>query len=292
MTDTRQPIVAGTFYQASSAQCLREAGELIESADIDNCPRGDIRGGLLPHAGWAFSGQLAAITLKALAASEPPETVVFFGADHSGCVQCAEVYDSGAWLTPLGPAAIDTQAADALIAYGPPFRANRIAHSREHSIEVQIPLLQALCPDTKILPVAVPPTELAVEIGRALTTALDRLDHRWVIAGSTDLTHHGGGRFPAPGGTGQAGLDYSVANDRKILDLIETMQAEKIVPHARDHHNACGAGAIAATVAACRQLGATAGHTLKYTNSQEVMRKLMPNNSDDTTVGYASVVFA
>jgi len=292
MTETRQPIVAGTFYQASSSQCLQEAGELIESANVDNCPCGEIRGGLLPHAGWSFSGQLAAITLKALAATGPPETVVFFGADHSGCVQCGEVYDSGSWLTPLGSVAIDTHAADALIAYGPPFRANRIAHSREHSIEVQIPLLQTLCPNAKILPVAVPPTELAVEIGRTLAIALGRLDYRWVIAGSTDLTHHGGGRFPAPGGTGQAGLDYSVANDRKILDLIEAMQAERIIPHARDHHNACGAGAIAATVAACRQLGATAGHTLKYTNSQEVMRQLMPNTSDDTTVGYASVVFA
>ena len=292
MTDTRQPLVAGTFYEASSSQCRRHAAALIESADIDNCPSGEIRGGLLPHAGWTFSGQLAAITLKALAAAGPPATVVFFGADHSGCVQCGEVYDSGAWLTPLGPASIDTQAADALVAYGPPFRANRIAHSREHSIEVQIPLLQVLCPDTMILPIAVPPIELAVEIGNALPAALDSLDHRWVIAGSTDLTHHGGDRFAAPGGTGQAGLDYSVANDRKILDLIEAMQAEKIVPHARTHRNACGEGAIAATVAACRQLGATAGHTLKYTNSQEVMRQLMPNRTDETTVGYASVVFA
>ena len=292
MTDTRQPIVAGAFYEASSSQCLSHATALIESADIDNCPPGEIRGGLLPHAGWAFSGQLAAITLKALAATGAPTTVVFFGADHSGTVQQAEVYDSGAWLTPLGPASIDTQAADALIACGPPFRANRTAHSHEHSIEVQIPLLQALCPHAMILPVAVPPTELAVEIGAALPAALDRLGRRWVIAGSTDLTHHGGGRFPAPGGTGQAGLDYSVANDRKILDLIEAMQAEKIIPHARANHNACGAGAITATVAACRQLGATAGHTLKYTNSQEVMRQLAPNHPDDTTVGYASVVFA
>lgn len=292
MTDTRQPIVAGAFYEASSSQCLRHANALIESADIDNRPPGEIRGGILPHAGWTFSGQLAAITLKALAAAGAPETVVFLGADHSGAVQYAEVYDSGAWLTPLGPAPIDTQAANALIAYGPPFRANRIAHAREHSIEVQIPLLQVLCPNTMILPIAVPPTELAVEIGDALPTALAGLDHQWVIAGSTDLTHHGGDRFGAPGGTGQAGLDYSVANDRKILDLIETMQAEEIIPHARTHHNACGAGAIAATLAACRQLGATAGHTLKYTNSQEVMRQLTPNQTDETTVGYASVVFA
>ncbi|MCP4375199.1 MAG: AmmeMemoRadiSam system protein B, partial [bacterium] len=162
MSDTREPIVSGSFYEASSSKCLQQANILIESADIDNCPPGQIRGGLLPHAGWTFSGKLAAITLKALAASKTPQTVIFFGADHSGCAQYAEVYDSGSWITPLGPAQIDTQAAEALIAYGPPFRSNRSAHSQEHSIEVQIPLLQALCPDTKILPISVPATELAV----------------------------------------------------------------------------------------------------------------------------------
>ncbi|MDP6633441.1 MAG: AmmeMemoRadiSam system protein B [Phycisphaerae bacterium] len=292
MTDTRQPIAAGAFYDASPDQCLRQARTLIESADIDNRPAGDIRGGLLPHAGWVFSGQLSAITLKVLASPREPQTVVFFGADHSGAVQYGEVYDSGAWLTPLGPAPIDTQAADALIAYGSPFRANRSAHSREHSIEVQIPILQALCPQAMILPIAVPPTDLALEIGLALPQALANLDRRWVIAGSTDLTHHGGPRFGAPGGTGQSGLDYSVNNDRKMLDLIEALNAEEIIPHAWEHHNACGAGAVAATVAACRQLGATAGHTLKYTNSQEVMRRIAPGQHDETTVGYASVVFA
>ena len=291
MSDTRQPIASGAFYEASPQQCLAEATELLESADIDNLPGGDIRGGLLPHAGWRYSGQLAAMTLKALVNAELPTTVVFFGADHCGTVQLGEVYDSGAWATPLGPAPIDTQAAKALLDYGQPFRANKPAHLREHSIEVQIPILQALCPNASILPIAVPPTELAIEIGTALPEALKDLDGRWVIAGSTDLTHHGG-HFGAPGGTGQTGLDFSVSNDRAILDLIEAMDAEGIIPHAQARRNACGAGAIAATVAACRQLGAAAGHTLKYTNSQEIMRQLAPALADETTVGYASVVFA
>jgi AmmeMemoRadiSam system protein B len=291
MTDTRQPIGAGAFYEASPEQCLSDAAALIESADIDNCPPGPILGGLLPHAGWIFSGQLTAMTLKALTSPQPPATVVFLGADHSGVVECGEVYDAGSWLTPIGQARIDTQAAEALIAHGRPFRANRFAHAREHSIEVQVPILQALCPNAMILPIAVPPTELAIEIGQTLATVLSGLDHTWIIAGSTDLTHHGGGRFPAPGGTGQAGLDYSVSNDRKMLDLIEAMDAEAIIPHARAHQNACGAGAVTATIAACRVLGATAGHTLKYTNSQEMMRQIAPNQTDDTTVGYASVVF-
>ncbi|MDP7290459.1 MAG: AmmeMemoRadiSam system protein B, partial [Phycisphaerae bacterium] len=276
----------------SPQHCLGQVKKLLESADIDNRPEGDIRGGLLPHAGWIYSGKLAAITLKVLATPQPPKTVVFFGADHSGRLQHAEVYDRGEWMTPLGPAPIDTQAAEALIASGPPFRANRTAHDYEHSIEVQIPLLQALCPDAMILPITVSHADIAVETGRALPGALSGLDYRWVIAGSTDLTHHGGPQFGSPGGTGQAGLDYSVGNDRKILDLIEALEVDEIIPHATAHRNACGAGAIAATMAACKQLGATTGHTLEYTNSQEVMRQLAPDRNDDITVGYASVVFA
>ena len=292
MTDTRQPAASGTFYPEQTEKCLREANQLLESADISARPDGDIRAGLVPHAGWVFSGRLAAMTLKTRTAPREPQTVIFFGADHVGSVHQGEVYDSGSWTTPLGQARIDTRAAEALLDYGPPFGANRAAHDHEHSIEVQIPILQALCPNAMILPIAVPPTELAVEIGQALTKALAQLDYRWVIAGSTDLTHHGGPRFGSPGGYGQEGLDYSVQNDRNMLDLIEALDAERVIEQARAHRNACGAGAIAATVAACRTLGATAGCTLEYTNSHEVMRQIAPGQLDDTTVGYASVVFA
>jgi len=289
--NARQPFQAGSFYQASASACRSEAVALIESANIDSRPQGILYGGLVPHAGWVYSGQLAAMTFKALAAGDRIETVILFGADHTGAVQCAEVYDTGAWITPLGAATIDEQAAAALVGFGLPFRANQIAHDREHSIEVQIPLLQALCPEAMIVPIAVPPAELAVEVGRSLVAALGDLDRKWVVVGSTDLTHHGG-HFGAPGGTGQTGLDFTVANDRRMLDLIEAMQAEEIVPQAMTHRNACGAGAIAATIAACREMGATRGHCLEYTNSREVMRKIMPGATDETTVGYASVVFA
>ena len=82
-----------------------------------------------------------------------------------------------------------------------------------------------------------------------------------------------------------------MANDRRMLDLIEALAAEKIIPEAELHGNACGAGAIAATVAACRQLGAKMGFTVEYTNSYKVIHEVYPSDRDDTTVGYASVVF-
>ncbi len=170
-------------------------------------------------------------------------------------------------------------------------RSNPAAHAREHSLEVQVPLLVVLAPQTKIVPIAVPPTDEAVRIGRTVGKHLSSLEPgRVCVVGSTDLTHHGG-HFGSPGGRGQKSEAYTRQNDRRMLDMIEAMDAESVVPEARNHMNACGSGAIAATIAAVREMGARAGRVLGYTNSYEIIHKKAPHAPDDTAVGYASVVF-
>ncbi|MCY2929680.1 MAG: AmmeMemoRadiSam system protein B, partial [Planctomycetota bacterium] len=111
---------------------------------------------------------MAALTMKALHEEAPLTSVVLFTADHGGTVRVGEVYDAGCWRTPLGDVAIDEPLARAILACdgaGGIFAANPRAHAREHSGEVQVPLLQALSPGVKIVPIAVPPTPLAVTIG-------------------------------------------------------------------------------------------------------------------------------
>jgi AmmeMemoRadiSam system protein B len=288
--DVRSPLCAGSFYDASPAACRRHVAELIAQAALPADLPAVLYGGIVPHAGWVFSGLVAAKTFKALAAGGLVETFVLFGADHAGVVAQGEVYDRGAWQTPLGELAVDEKLAAAILAAGPALRANPRAHQAEHSLEVQLPLIQSLCPQARIVPIAVPPTDLAVEIGRAVGCALSgRADVR--VVGSTDLTHHGG-HFPAPGGHGATGEKWTAANDRRMIALMEAMAAEKVAAEAEARGNACGAGAIAATIAACRALGATRGICLDYTNSYRVVHAVDPTNPDDTTVGYASVVFA
>lgn len=291
--NVRQPFRAGSFYEADPDLCRRQAVEMLARAEVpDDLPQ-PLYGGLVPHAGWAFSGPLAALTVRALCADGGPQTFVLLGADHVGGVNEAEVYDAGAWLTPLGEAQIDEQLAAAMIAACPHMRANRRAHDYEHSIEVQVPLLQAACPQAKILPVTVPPQSSAVEIGRCVGEVVAGWPAATAVTilGSTDLTHHGG-HFGSPHGSGAAGERWSRANDRRMLDLIEAMAAEKIIPESQQWRNACGAGAIAATISACSRLGARSARVLAYTNSYEISRAARANYADDTTVGYASVVFA
>jgi AmmeMemoRadiSam system protein B len=287
----RHPVVAGAFYEGSPSSCEHHAQKLLDAVKLPpNLPQ-PLWGGLVPHAGWSYSGRLAATTMLALAEHRAPETVVLLGADHSGVVRQGEVFDSGVWQTPLGEAQVDGELAAALIAADAFLRSNPSAHDREHSLEVQVPLLQMIAPDVKIVPISVPPTKSAVAIGRAIGRVLAEKFPRAVVLGSTDLTHHGG-HFGSPAGRGRVGADWTARNDRRMLDLIEALDAEGTVREAAERMNACGAGAIAATIAATREMGATRGIVLEYTNSFEIVHARYPDDPDDTTVGYAAVVFA
>ncbi len=288
---TRPSVRAGTFYEAGAAACRHHAASLLAAAQPPEDLPAKLFGGLVPHAGWVFSGGVAAKTFKALAAGAPPAPrIVLLGADHTGRVRRGEVYDAGAWQTPLGEAPVDEALAAALIEAGEGLRANRDAHAFEHSIEVQVPLVQVLWPEARIVPVAVPPAPLAVAIGEAIGRAMGAFPEARVV-GSTDLTHHGG-HFGDYLGHGEAGVKAAAANDRRMLDLIEAMDAEGVISEAEARQNACGAGAVAAAIAACRQMGARRAVLLEYTNSYEVMARLHPGGRDFTSVGYASVVFA
>ena len=292
----RPAIRAGLFYPAHPEACRYEAQRLLAEGDPwaghpEKTPR-YVYGGLVPHAGWSYSGLLTAQTLRALLEVEaPPETVVLFGADHTGDASCGEVYSAGDWETPLGPVAVDESLAEAIVAGGEALRANPTAHAREHSLEVQLPLLRALAPEVKIVPIAVPADPLAVEIGAVVGRVItQRPAGSVVVVGSTDLSHHGG-HFGCYGGVGPASEAYARKNDTQLLDVIATMNPRDVLREAITNRSACGSGAIAATLAACLALGATAAQLLEYTNSYTLTHQSDPQDPDDTCVGYASVLF-
>jgi MEMO1 family protein len=290
---TRKAIRAGSFYPADAATSQAEARDLIDQAPCSEDLPTRRYGGLAPHAGWVYSGLLAARTIRALFEAGPePTTVILLGADHTGQASLGEVWPDGEWTWPGGAVPVDDRLAEALIAACPAIRANAAAHDYEHSLEVQVPLLYAMDDEVRIVPVAVPATEVALEvgekIGRYLTTL--RKPGEVTLLGSTDLTHHGG-HFGSPGGTGKQSEAYASENDHALLEHVLAMDGEAVLRHAAEHHSACGAGAIAATIEATRQLGATRGQLLEYTNSYRITHARRPNLADDTSVGYASVVF-
>lgn len=123
---------AGSFYEDSPGPCRRHVEKLFAAAKLPSKMPQKLYGGLVPHAGWVYSGAVAATTLKALHAAGGMKTVILLGADHTGSARLGEVFDSGIWQTPLGEVQINSDLAAKLLAAGSCLRANPQAHLVEH----------------------------------------------------------------------------------------------------------------------------------------------------------------
>lgn len=288
---SREPIVAGTFYEGTPNACRRAVAELLSEAELPADLPETCVGGLTPHAGWICSGPVAALTFRALMRNWSGNTLVLFGAVHAMSGPRGMLYPQGVWRSPLGEVPVNVELAQRILQRCPDVRENAQAHKTEHSLEVQLPIIQALQANAQIVPILVPPSPLASGIGEQVGHVLAETGERVLVVGSTDLTHYGPRYGVTPAGVGKAGITWATENDRRLLRLIESMTAEAIVDETAEHLNACGGGAIAATIAASRVLGASHGVTLRHTNSYEMLKAMYPSDMSDA-VGYASVVFA
>jgi len=282
--ERRPAVVAGAFYEASPAACRDHARRLIAEAGEPPADLPAPLGGVAPHAGWVFSGALAAGTLLAMRAAGP-EMFVLFGATHRPVRRQAQVFPAGVWNTPLGDVEVDAEAVR--LAEGAGLDVGTDNHEGEHSIEVQLPLIQVLYPQARILAVAVPHDGGAARAGETLARALAAWPGRWVGVASTDLTHYGMGYGGPDLGPYAKARAWMRENDGRFIRLVETLDAEAMVDEASANANACGSGAVAAAAAAARARGARRGVTLRYATSADVV----PEPRASQAVGYLSAVF-
>ena len=287
---TRKPFVAGQFYPGQNDSCIDEINECLDARTLSESLPETIVAGIVPHAGWTFSGSLAAMVFSAIKQqNEEVHTFVVFGAHYLG--QFPAVYDKGSWVTPLGEAAIDAELAKLILSAGEAV-SRPDAHSSDNSIEVQVPLIQYLFPGTKILPILVPPSQQAITLGEEISKIISRDEHKKIVCiGSTDLTHYGPRYGFTPMGVNANALKWADSvNDQKFIDLALKLEPEDLLADAAENCNACGPGAAAAAIAAAKQLGKTEGLLLAHTNSNEIMLRSMGTTSADS-VGYAAIVF-
>lgn len=283
----RRPVVAGQFYPGNGASCVRQIEQCLPTKPSPDVPD-KIVAGLVPHAGWVYSGAVAARVFAAINAQGSPETFVILSAVHQWGASRLAVYGSGSWNTPLGAVEVDEELAAAVLEAGKGLLINSPeAHSGEHSAEVQVPFIQHLFPEAKILPILLPPSADAVRAGKVIGQAVGAAQRPIAVVGTTDMTHYGPNYRFAPAGMGEQALEWVRANDERVIKLILDMRAEEIVAETEAHRSACGGGAIAGTVAAARALGAEKGHLLEYTTSHHVM----PRGPATDFVGYAAIVF-
>ncbi len=283
-TKLRRAVFAGSWYPSSAAECEREIeGFLAEGQKMD-LPAARRVGGIVPHAGWFFSGSIACNVISCLKSDDPPDVFVVCGmhlhADDS-CIMMAE----GAWETPFGEIYVDEQLAGELTEQFSFTLESPHSFTQDNTIELQLPFIKYFFNDVKIVAMGVPPARSALEIGRAVVDIADRLGLRIKVIGSTDLTHYGRNYGFVTEGAGSQAVDWvRNRNDRRIIDLMLDMDAEKVIDEALASHNACCAGAAAAAIEAAKHLGADQAASIAYATSYD-------KSPGDSFVGYAGIVF-
>ncbi len=247
----------------------------------------ELVGALVPHAGWVYSGGVAARTLACLAASMKPDTAIIFGTDHTG-VRRHSLYPEGAWLTPLGPVDVDGElASELLVKLSGELVADRRAHDREHSIEVILPMLRYFWPGIRIVPIIVRPDPDSARLGSGIGSLVNRIDRNVVLLATTDLTHYGSLYGFLPVGIGAKGLDWLRENDKRMVACMCAADADGVLREAAVHGNACGAGAAAALISAVNKRGRERGYLVEYATSHGSD----PPDTFTYGVGYAGIVY-
>lgn len=258
----REPAVAGEFYagdtDALEAQ-LRDSfthevgpGPLVEHDADPPRPLALVA----PHAGYPYSGPVAAHAYATLARPDTPETAVVFGPNHRRVGDPVAVAPHDRWRTPLGEVRIDRELATAVVASHEEATFDPVAHEGEHSIEVQVPFLQHVLSDVSILPICLGGLDHdgAERLGTALADAIDRTDRDTVVVASTDLTHY-------------QPHESAVEADRPVREAIERLDTEAIARLSAGGHSMCGPWSTVATLRSARELGGESGDVLAYATS-------------------------
>jgi len=288
----RQPVVAGRFYAEQPAQCQADAARLT-AAPVHLPPgAGRLIGGIAPHAGWICSGRVAGLTWRGLAEHSDARTVFLTGSVHTVDLSHPALDTADAWAIPGDTVAVNDDLRRAVAGLDE-FAVFDRAHTHEHALEVQLPLMRAaMGEDVTFVPCMIPPQESAIRWGEALGQLLLDWPEPVALVASVDLTHHGPAYGFTPHGPGEAGYHWAHReNDAALLAHLGHLDARAAFDHACHHQSSCGPGALAAFLTAARVLGARRGHVIEQTDS---VRELAALGHTDITnsVGYAAALFA
>ena len=239
-------------------------------------------GGVVPHAGWFFSGKIAARVFHTLKSNEKVDVVVLYGG-HLGPNDFPKIVLEDACETPLGEVEIDRVFAEKLMKR---VDAKREAPSSgDNTIEVQLAMVKYFFPRAKMIAVRSPLSSAAVRLGKEVAELAKGEGKSILAIGSTDLTHYGPNYGFTAKGLGPSSVEWvKKENDQRFIIEALRMNAEGLLRHAAENDSACSAGAAASAVTTCKTLGAEKGLLLEYYTSYDIL-------PDESFVGYAEIVY-
>jgi len=278
----RRAAVAGYFYPGDKVKLI----ETIEWCFKHRLGPGDlprlfkerkkhVLGYIVPHAGYIYSGPIAAHAFYDMALGGAPESIIILGTNHTGYGKPISVYPSGVWETPLGKLHVDAELARLVVNNSQLADVDTYAHLEEHSIEVQLPFIQYLFGDAvKILPIVmgIHTPEAAKDLAHAVNSAVKGLNRDVIVLSSSDFSHY-------------EPHDVAVRKDMLAIDNITKLDVEGFYRAiVEENISVCGPGGIMTLIELAKLNGAK-GVLLKYATSGDVW------GDKSAVVGYASIKF-
>ena len=274
----RKPYVAGTFYEGDRNSLLKRLewcfkhelgpGKLPE---VNENGERKIVTLVSPHAGYMYSGPVAANGFYQLAQDGKPELFIVIGPNHRGLGASISVMVEGAWETPLGTVKINEEIARKIVEKCKYAEEDDSGHMFEHSLEVQIPFLQYVYGSFEFVPICINLQTLSVskDLGQAIASALQGVDG--VIIASTDFTHY-------------EPQESASKKDSKAIEAITKLDEEALFETVSKYRvSMCGYGVVASAIVASKLLGAKEGVLIKYATSGDITRDY------SQVVGYAAI---
>jgi MEMO1 family protein len=280
----REPDFAGAWYPDDKNKVLRTIKDWEKGFKQPKVLKGDLVGGIVPHAGWVYSGRLACNVIKVLSEHCKPDTVVVFGTHMSPGMRPV-VLMKGEWWTPLGNLSVDTDIIGSLEGKFKFDEESPEFHDQDNTIELQMPLIKNYFPNVKVVTIGAPPTDASFEIAEAIVTEAKKQKKKLAVIGSTDLTHYGSNYGMTSKGVGKEAVKWvKEVNDKKVIDLMVALKDKEVREEALDHHNSCCMGAASTALHVGKLLGAKKGEALDYYTSYDV-------DPAASFVGYVGLVF-
>jgi AmmeMemoRadiSam system protein B len=273
MNFVREPAVSGMFYPDNPTKLRKDISTYLRDAVVHDLEE-DVVGMISPHAGYMYSGKVAAYGFKMIA-KKHYDAIILIGPSHKVYFEGVALWDKGSFETPLGRIDIDEDIVQEIMNIDGIIKPNIDTHRGEHSLEVQLPFLQSVLEGFKIIPLimGIQTSSACRKLVESMSQVLQTSKKKFLIVGSTDLSHY-----------------YPYAEAKKLDDVIvrhlDTFNIPGMIEDIETGKTeACGAGPIIATMMLSEKLGADHSNVLKYTNSGDV------SGDKSGVVGYVSAVF-
>ncbi|MDD5120100.1 MAG: AmmeMemoRadiSam system protein B [Candidatus Omnitrophica bacterium] len=264
----RKPVVAGQFYPRDA----KGLNKVISSFADKEGQKRDAIGAILPHAGYVYSGLVAAQTVCGI---NIKNNVVLLGTNHTGLGPEFSIMPSGIWQTPLGELEVNAELSNLFLNKSVNLRADILAHKNEHSLEVELPILQYFKKTFKIIPIAIRSLNLGLlkSLAKELAEVINEnnLIKSTVFIASSDLTHY-------------EPQEIAERKDALAIDAIVALDEDELGRVVNDEHiSMCGFAPVAVLIKTAKLLGAKGGQLIKYQTSGQA------SGDFSSVVGYAGI---